>query len=276
MQEARALQSQMQSQTQTLELGPEFGYVPTETSCEDLRGLPDFASNSWHAVGGATGHGESGHARYSPSPSQMSGAFDDVLDGYPVPRHRAHSRPSRLLSTTSAPMMRSVSRGSRSSEAASDHLRPNGNLVRTDSKSTSLLISPLGVSGEQSVELIQSSPGSVTSHPQSDPSFSTGQRRISNSNATFPMLDTTVADVSQAISSSLANCLKAGTLDQAQMQMIVQTSLLSFRGSQASNQRFVRSRSSTESAGRRGQIACDECDKSVARRCDLKYVHLRN
>lgn len=197
----------------------------------------------------------------------MSEGIDDFLDGLPISRHRPYAPSSRLPSTTSAPLMRSVSRGSRSSEAASDHVRLSGNFVQD----TSLL----DVSGEQSIDTIRSSPGSVTSHPPLDHPSSTGQRRISDLDATSPLLDTVVADVSQAITSSVANCLKAGTLDETQMQNIVHTRLLNLLGSQGSGQGSVRSKSSKRSAGRAGHITCDECDKSVTRHCDMKYVHSR-
>lgn len=238
--------------------------------------MPDFASNSWHAVEGATGHGESDHARYSPSPSRMSGAFDDLFNGLPVPSRRAHSRSSGLLSTTSAPLMRSVSRCSRSSEAVSDHIPSNGNSVLKDGKTTPLPNSLLDASGEHSMDTVQSSPASVTSRPRRDHPSSTGQRRISNPNATSLLLNTAVADVSQAISSSVANSIKAGTFDEAQMQMILRTSLLNLIGSQASSQRPVRNQSSNRSAARGEPLSCDECHKSVARLCDMKYVHLRS
>jgi len=198
----------------------------------------------------------------------MSEGLDGFLDGLPISRHRPYARSSRLPSTTSVPLMRSVSRGSRSSEAASDHVRLSGNFVQD----TSLL----DVSGEQSIDTIRSSPGSVTSHPPLDHPSSTGQRRISDLDATFPLLNSVVADVSQAITSSVANCLKAGTLDETQMQIIVHTRLLNLLGSQGSSQELVRSQSSNRSAGRGGHITCDECDKSVARHCDMKYVHSRS
>lgn len=261
---------------QSLEFGQEFGYTPTETGSEDLRGLPDFASNSWHTGGAATGHAESNHARYSPSPSRVSGGYDDFPDGVLVPSHGAHPRSSRVLSTMSAPLMRSVTRDSRFSDATSDYMRSNDNYVRKDSKTTTLLNSLLDASAEDSIDTVHSSPGSVTSHPRLDHPSSSGQRRLLNPNATSQMLNTAVANVSQAITSSVANCLKAGTLDEAQMQMIVQTSLLTLIGSQAPGQRLSRSQSSTRSAPRGGQIWCDECNKSVARHCDMKYVHVQN
>lgn len=262
------------SQVQSLEFGQEFGYAPTETGSEDLRGLPEFASNSWHTGGAATGHAESNHARYSPSPSRGSGGYDDFPNGAPVPSHGAHSRSSRVLSTMSAPLMRSVSRDSRVSDATSDQIRSNDNYVRKESKTTTLLNSLLDASAEYPIDAVHSPPGSVTSHPRLDHPSSTGQRRILNPNATSQMLSTALADVSQAIT-SVAHCFKAGTLDEAQMQMIVQTSLLNLIGSQASGQRLPRSQSSTRSAPRGGQIWCDECNKSVARHCDMKYVHIQ-
>ncbi len=170
--------------------------------------------------------------------------------------------------------MRSVSRDSRSSEAASDHLEPNGNFVQEDSKLSTLLTSLLDASGQQSTDTVRSSPGSVTSHPPLDHSSSTAQHRISKSDATPPLLDTFVTNISQAIISSVTDYLKAGTLDEA--QITVHTSLLNLFCSQTSSQSLVRSESSNQSAARGGQIKCDECDKCLPRSCDMKYVHSRS
>ncbi len=204
----------------------------------------------------------------------MSEGFDGFLNEPSISRHRPHACSSRLLSTTSAPLMPSVSRDSRSSEAASDHLQPNGNFLQENSKLSALLTLLLDASGEQSIDTVRSSPGSSTSHPPLDLSSSTGQRRTLKSDATSPLLDTAVTNISQAVISSVAKYLKAGTLDEA--QIIVHTKLSNLFCSQTSSQRLVRSESSNQPAAPGGQIQCDMCPKSLARSCDMKYVHSRS
>lgn len=211
----------------------------------------------------------------------MSEGFDGFIDPsidhdrVPVRKRRAQARSPKLLPTTSAPLMRSISRGSRSSDAASDHVRPSSHAVGEHSQ----LISPptilLDPSGAPPININQSSPSSVTSHPPLDHPSSTGQRRVSTPNATSPLLNSAVADISQAIRSEVANCFNAGTLDEARIQTIVQARLLSLLSSQASTQSLPRSQSSNRSATRGEQLSCNECHKSVARRCDMKYVHFR-
>jgi len=225
-------------------------------------------------------HGDSDRSHHSISPLRSVGGRDGLNLELSVPSLRAHPRSSKFLSPASAPLARSVSHESRSSERSShrslsDQIGSNVNTVQTCVETIPQL-SPLADSSRgQATEPLPPSSASSNGHPRLPRTSSAEQHYTLNANTTAsPRLNTTVEDVSQAITSRVANCFKTGTLDEFQMQMIVQTSLLSLMGPQASSPKSVNSRFSNHSAPHGRQIFCDECPKTLTRHCDMKYAFL--
>lgn len=193
------------------------------------------------------------------------------------PHFRSRLDQSKLLLPQSASLSRSVSRGSTSSEKLiykplSDRGRTGFDDVQQNDVVNPRLSQWLDPSGGQALGALQ--PLTPTLNRQFEVTVipSARQHRPPDEDPS-PSPKETLEDVLHSITSKVANGFKKGTMDESQMQTILQTSLLSLIGRpRRPSSKSVTSRSSNHSAASGKQISCDQCNKFMTRHCDMKYA----
>lgn len=168
-----------------------------------------------------------------------------------------------------APLVRSVSGASRSSGKSLRSRAGSGQqALRVVSQTRPL-------SRQRSASSRDSSPATRNDGSPSSRSTSTRHGHTEQQNSTSaPAFDQSLADVSHAIASQVAQSIsQTGVADEAQMQMIVQTSLRNIVGSQTIRQGTREAQPTNQVFGRKGPLRCDQCPRTLSRQCDLKYFY---